>query len=112
MQPVAYLAFLELAQIGIGLVEQKLLVFLRARCGQSQILVQVVGHDVRQNLLAQELGAPPVQRHRLVILVHHALQIAVGSTKHSHIDLYFALAANAPKASVAEEPQQLGLQIR
>ena len=45
-------------------------------------------------------------------LPHHALQVAVGSTKHSHIDLYFALAANAPKASIAEEPQQLGLQIR
>ena len=75
MQPIAYLAFLELAQIGIGLVEQELLVLFRSRCGQPQVLVQVVGHDVLQNLLAQQLGTPPVQRHRFVVLVHHALQI-------------------------------------
>ena len=76
VQTVADLAFLEFAQVGIGLVQQLLLLGLGAWRRHAQVLVQVVRDDVRQDLLAQQRGPPAIQRDGFVVLVHHALQVA------------------------------------
>ena len=73
VQTVANLAFFQLAQVGVGALEQGLLVLVAGRWRQTQIAVQMVFERVLEDLPAQQRRASRVHAEGLVVLVQQAL---------------------------------------
>ena len=118
VQPVADLRLFQLAQVGIQPFQQRLALGVVGRWGKAQVFVQAVLQHVGQDVLAQPLGAPGVERQGLDVLVHLAFQLqqravgfGAGERGHQVVD-DDGLRAPLGLAALAGVVDDEGVQVR